>query len=79
MRINRETLLKIARDTTAQRTRADRGIQAVYLSGALLEEEYLLGRTADIDLTFIHIDAPFQKYKPICFLKGCMIEIMKNC
>lgn len=58
MRINRETLLKIARDTTAQRTRADRGIQAVYLSGALLEVEYLLGRTADIDLTFIHIDAP---------------------
>ncbi len=56
MRINRETLLKLARETVAQRTRKDRTILAVYLSGAILEEEYLLGGAGDIDLTFIHID-----------------------
>lgn len=56
MRINRETLIKLARETVTQRTRKDRTILAVYLSGALLEEEYLLGGAGDIDLTFIHID-----------------------
>jgi hypothetical protein len=56
MRINRETLLKLARETVNQRTRKDRTILAVYLCGALLEEDYLLGGTGDIDLIFMHID-----------------------
>jgi len=36
MRINRETLLKLARETVAQRTYKDRSIIAIYLSGSLL-------------------------------------------
>lgn len=59
MRINRQTLLKIAEDTVTQRARQDRSILSAYLSGALLsEEDCLLGGTADIDLTFVHLDAP---------------------
>lgn len=58
MRVNRETLLKIARDTAAQRSRTDRDIVSVYLVGSLLEEEYLLGGTADIDLVFVHASRP---------------------
>ena len=58
MRINRETLLKIAEQTVAQRVRNDRDIMAAYLSGTLLEENYLLGGTADVDLTFLHMDKP---------------------
>jgi hypothetical protein len=56
MRITRENLLKIVKDTVDQRTRVDRGIAAIYLSGSLLEEEFLLGGTADIDLFMIHAD-----------------------
>lgn len=56
MRITRETLLKVVRDTVSQRTRADRSLLSVYLCGSLLEEDYLLGGTADIDLFFIHAD-----------------------
>jgi hypothetical protein len=56
MRINRDTLLKIAQDTVTQRTRKDRGILSAYLCGALLGDDYLLGGTADIDLVFIHLD-----------------------
>jgi len=56
MRITREILLNIARDTVAQRTRADRSIIAAYLCGSLLGDSYLLGGTADIDLVFIHLD-----------------------
>lgn len=55
MRVNRQTLRRIAHDTVSNRTRRDRGILSVYLSGSLLEEDYLLGGTTDIDLTFVHI------------------------
>lgn len=58
MRINRETLLKIAQETTVQRTRSNREIIAVYLCGSLLQEEFMLGGTADIDLVIIHNDQP---------------------
>jgi hypothetical protein len=56
MRINRDSLLRIVRDTVNQRTRANRAILAVYLHGSLLDDNYLMGGTADIDLFFIHAD-----------------------
>jgi hypothetical protein len=56
MRITRQTLLKIARDTVEQRARSDRDLLSIYLHGALLGDEPLLGGTADIDLVFIHND-----------------------
>jgi hypothetical protein len=60
MRINRDTLTKIARETVANRTRSNPSIVTAYLCGSLLEEEYLLGGTADIDLVFIHLDQVTQ-------------------
>jgi hypothetical protein len=56
MRITRDALLKVVQDTVAQRVRADRSLVAAYLCGSILEEEFLLGGTTDIDLIFIHID-----------------------
>jgi hypothetical protein len=56
MRVTHETLLRVVRDTVAQRTRIDRSLMSVYLSGSLLEDEYMLGGTTDIDLVFIHTD-----------------------
>ena len=56
MRITREVLLKNTRDIISQRTRADRSLLSVYLCGSMLEDEYLLGGAADIDLVFIHTD-----------------------
>ncbi len=58
MRITPEILHKLARDTVAQRTRTDRDIIAVFMHGSLLREEPLLGGTADIDLFFVHSEAP---------------------
>jgi hypothetical protein len=54
MRITSELLMRIARDTVGQRTRADRDVLAVYLHGSLLMPEPLLGGATDIDLFFIH-------------------------
>jgi hypothetical protein len=56
MRITREVLLKLARDTVNRRVSEERDLLAVYLCGSLLEEEFLLGGATDIDLVFIHAD-----------------------
>lgn len=56
MRITYEILLKNAQELVARRVREDRSILSVFLCGSMLEEEYLLGGAADIDLVFIHTD-----------------------
>jgi hypothetical protein len=67
MRITRRVLEKIVRDTVAQRTRDNRSLMAIYLTGSLLEEEFLLGGTTDIDLVFIHAD-PVEIEREIVYL-----------
>ncbi|MDH5505686.1 MAG: hypothetical protein OEZ02_00515 [Anaerolineae bacterium] len=47
-------LLKIAEETAAKRVLANPEILAVFLHGAILGEQPLLGGTADVDLTFIY-------------------------
>jgi len=54
MRITRDTLLKIAQDATARQARAQPDLLAAYLCGSLLEEEFLLGGTTDVDLAFVY-------------------------
>ncbi len=56
MRINREALMRIVSETIEERSRKDRNLISVYLCGTLLDEDYLLGGAADVDLVFIHID-----------------------
>jgi len=58
MRITRDTLLKIAKETIDRQVRANRDIIAAYLCGSLSGDEFLLGGTADIDLVFIHDGQP---------------------
>ncbi|MBN2550413.1 MAG: hypothetical protein JXB15_14715 [Anaerolineales bacterium] len=58
MRITREILLGIVRDTIARRARLDRGLMAVYLCGSMLGDEFMLGGAGDVDLVFIHDEAP---------------------
>lgn len=58
MRINKEILHNIAKQTVAARVRANRSILSAYLVGSLLDEEPLLGGTTDIDLVFIQDGQP---------------------
>ena len=58
MRITRETLLKIAKDTVTQQVRARHDLASVFLIGSLLSDDPLLGGTTDIDLIFIHDRQP---------------------
>jgi hypothetical protein len=49
-------MLKVAGDAVGRQTRASRGLLAAYLCGSLLEEDYLLGGTGDIDLVYIYTE-----------------------
>jgi hypothetical protein len=63
MRVTRQTLLKIAEDTVAQRVKANRNLFAVYLTGSVAREaDPVFGGAADIDLVFLHeYDSPVDR------------------
>ena len=56
--IERATLLKIARDTAAQRLAARHSLISAYLTGSVAADEPLLGEATDIDLVFIDAEPP---------------------
>jgi len=58
MRVTRETLIRIAKETVQQRRYGDRTIIAAYLTGSLLTEQPFLGGVTDIDLVFVHAEKP---------------------
>ncbi len=60
MRVTRESLLRIAKETAQERAYNDPDIIAAYLTGSLLNTDPMLGGTADIDVVFVHKSAPTQ-------------------
>ena len=60
MRVTRESLLRIAKETAQERAYNDPDIVAAYLTGSLLNIDPMLGGTADIDIVFVHKNQPKQ-------------------
>jgi len=60
MRVTRESLLRIAKETAQERAYNDTDIVAAYLTGSLLNVDPMLGGTADIDIVFVHKTKPAQ-------------------
>ena len=60
MRVTRESLIKIAKETAQERAFNDKEIIAAYLTGSLANDELdpMLGGTADIDIIFVHTNEP---------------------
>ena len=59
MRVTRELLIRIAKETAQERAFNDSDIIAAYLTGALVSDiDPLLGGTADIDIIFVHANEP---------------------
>ena len=59
MRVTRQSLVRIAKETTQERVYNDRTIVAAYLTGSLVgEADPMLGGTADIDLVLVHDGPP---------------------
>jgi hypothetical protein len=62
MRVTRETLIRIAKETAQERAYNDRNIIAAYLTGSIVGgSDPMLGGTADIDLIFVHASTPMLK------------------
>ena len=63
MRVSRESLTRIAKETVQQRVFNDYSVLAAYLTGALVQDDIdpILGGTADIDIIFVHVDEPRQR------------------
>jgi predicted nucleotidyltransferase len=60
MRVTRESLLRIAKETAQERAFNDPDIVAAYLTGSLLNVDPMLGGTADIDIVFVYKNKPTQ-------------------
>jgi hypothetical protein len=54
MRITRETLIRIAKETALKRANADPSLVAAYLTGSLRTENPFLGNSTDIDMVLVH-------------------------
>src|SRR5688572_11042855 len=61
MRVTKDSLIRIAKETAQERAYNDSNIIAAYLTGSLLSNEPMIGGTADIDLVFVHKNEPTKK------------------
>ncbi|MBE0699265.1 MAG: hypothetical protein IH586_20270, partial [Anaerolineaceae bacterium] len=75
MRITRDTLLKLARNTAAERIYQDRQLVCIYLTGSLLMDEPLLGGATDIDLICVHNVRPDQNREIVRATKEIHLDI----
>jgi hypothetical protein len=58
MRVTRESLIRIARETAQERAYNDKSIISAYLTGSLLTEDPFLGGVTDIDLVLVTASKP---------------------
>ena len=58
MRITRETLLRVAKETAIKRSLSEPSLAAAYLTGSVLGEDPFLGGSTDIDLVLVHAEEP---------------------
>lgn len=59
MRVSRESLVRIAKETAHERAFNDQSIVAAYLTGSLLSvSDPMLGGTTDVDLVLVHSNQP---------------------
>lgn len=75
MRVTKETLLRIAKETVQERTYNDQQIIAAYLLGSLLTDDPFLGGLTDIDLVFVYANQPPRKREIVPLPAGFHIDI----
>ena len=78
MRITRETLIRIAKETAQKRALSDPGLVAAYLTGSLRSDNPFLGNTADIDIVFVHAGRPEIRREIIPLTPEVHLDIRHN-
>lgn len=77
MRVTRDSLLRIAKETVQERAYNDPDIIAAYLTGSLRGEP-MLGGTADIDLVFVHKTTPMKSREFVKLTPDFHIDISRR-
>lgn len=78
MRVTRDSLLRIAKETVQERAYNDPDIIAAYLTGSLLTPDPMIGGTADIDLVFVHKTAPMKRREFVKLTPDFHIDIARR-
>ena len=78
MRVTRDSLLRIAKETVQERAYNDPDILAAYLTGSLRTQDPMLGGTADIDLIFVHKTPPMKKREFVKLTPDFHIDIARR-
>ena len=78
MRITRETLVRIAKETAQKRTLTDPGLVAAYLTGSLRSENPFLGNSTDIDIVLVHAGQPKVRREILPVTPEIHLDIVHN-
>jgi hypothetical protein len=78
MRITRETLTRIAKETALKRANADPGLVAAYLTGSLRTENPFLGNSTDIDMVLVHTGEVITRREIVALTPEVHLDIVHN-
>jgi hypothetical protein len=78
MRVTRESLIRIARETVQERSYNDKNIIAAYLTGSLLTEDPLLGGVTDIDLVLVTANKPLLSREIVPLTPDFHLDIISH-
>ena len=78
MRITKETLIRIAKETVQKRALADPDLVAAYLTGSLRTEYPFLGSAADIDIVFVHAGTPKVRREIVPVTAEIHLDLVHN-
>src|SRR5262245_30375837 len=77
MRVTRESLIRIAKETAQEHAFNDRDIVAAYLTGSLATDDFdpMLGGTTDIDIIFVHTAEPKHRREYVSLTPDFHVDI----
>jgi hypothetical protein len=78
MRITRETLIRIAKETAQKRALSDPELVAAYLTGSLRTDNPFLGNTTDIDIVLVHAGEPKLRREILPLTPEIHLDIVHN-
>jgi len=78
MRVTRDSLIRIAKETAQERAYNDSEIIAAYLRGSLLNVEPMLGGTADIDIVFVCKNTPTKTHEYVKLTPDFHLDISRR-
>jgi hypothetical protein len=78
MRITRDALINIAKETAQKRSFSDPDLVAAYLTGSLRTENPFLGNSTDIDIVLVHSGEPKIRREIVALTPEVHLDIRHN-